>query len=128
MESETDTHSNILENLKHRNIVQLFQKIKDPKNERIYIVMEVSKCCGPIVIGLSLIAGSTARREISVLSYVVLAGPGYHCWKTRSGTFSYRSYWHFIIVTGRTSETRLPMAALVDRRMCSPVVKYCTGT
>lgn len=32
----------ILESLKHRNIVQLIQKIKDPKNERIYIVMEVS--------------------------------------------------------------------------------------
>ncbi|OCF38189.1 NEK protein kinase [Kwoniella heveanensis BCC8398] len=30
----------ILESLKHRNIVQLIQKIKDPKNERIYIVME----------------------------------------------------------------------------------------
>ncbi|WVR07723.1 hypothetical protein IAU60_004765 [Kwoniella sp. DSM 27419] len=30
----------ILESLKHRNIVQLVQKIKDPKNERIYIVME----------------------------------------------------------------------------------------
>ncbi|WVQ84715.1 hypothetical protein IAT38_006872 [Cryptococcus sp. DSM 104549] len=30
----------ILEALKHRNIVQLIQKIKDPKNERIYIVME----------------------------------------------------------------------------------------
>jgi hypothetical protein len=34
---------NILEGLKHRNIVQLVQKIKDPKNERIYIVMEVSQ-------------------------------------------------------------------------------------
>lgn len=34
--------SAILESLKHRNIVQLIQKIKDPKNERIYIVMEVS--------------------------------------------------------------------------------------
>jgi hypothetical protein len=32
----------ILEGLKHRNIVQLVQKIKDVKNERIYIVMEVS--------------------------------------------------------------------------------------
>jgi hypothetical protein len=32
----------ILESLKHRNIVQLVQKIKDPKNEKIYIVMEVS--------------------------------------------------------------------------------------
>jgi hypothetical protein len=32
----------ILESLKHRNIVQLVQKIKDPKNERIFIVMEVS--------------------------------------------------------------------------------------
>ena len=32
----------ILESLRHRNIVQLIQKIKDPKNERIYIVMEVS--------------------------------------------------------------------------------------
>lgn len=31
----------ILESLKHRNIVQMIQKIKDPKNERIYIVMEV---------------------------------------------------------------------------------------
>ncbi|KAK8853176.1 hypothetical protein IAR55_003878 [Kwoniella newhampshirensis] len=30
----------ILDSLKHRNIVQLIQKIKDPKNERIYIVME----------------------------------------------------------------------------------------
>ncbi|WRT70274.1 uncharacterized protein IL334_007272 [Kwoniella shivajii] len=30
----------ILDALKHRNIVQLVQKIKDPKNERIYIVME----------------------------------------------------------------------------------------
>ncbi|ODN81535.1 hypothetical protein L202_01955 [Cryptococcus amylolentus CBS 6039] len=30
----------ILESLKHRNIVQLIQKIKDPKNERIYIIME----------------------------------------------------------------------------------------
>ncbi|ORY33500.1 kinase-like domain-containing protein [Naematelia encephala] len=30
----------ILESLKHRNIVQLVQKIKDIKNERIYIVME----------------------------------------------------------------------------------------
>ncbi|WWC64633.1 uncharacterized protein I303_107244 [Kwoniella dejecticola CBS 10117] len=30
----------ILDALKHRNIVQLIQKIKDPKNERIYIVME----------------------------------------------------------------------------------------
>ncbi|KAL1412726.1 hypothetical protein Q8F55_000473 [Vanrija albida] len=30
----------ILESLKHRNIVQLVQKIKDPKNERIFIVME----------------------------------------------------------------------------------------
>jgi len=36
-----DRSSNILEGLKHRNIVQLVQKIKDPKNERIYIVMEV---------------------------------------------------------------------------------------
>jgi len=34
--------SAILESLKHRNIVQLVQKIKDPKNEMIYIVMEVS--------------------------------------------------------------------------------------
>lgn len=32
----------ILESLRHRNIVQLIQKIKDPKNERIFIVMEVS--------------------------------------------------------------------------------------
>ncbi|WVN84935.1 uncharacterized protein L203_100072 [Cryptococcus depauperatus CBS 7841] len=30
----------ILESLKHRNIVQLIQKIKDTKNEKIYIVME----------------------------------------------------------------------------------------
>ncbi|BEI94695.1 uncharacterized protein CcaverHIS019_0702760 [Cutaneotrichosporon cavernicola] len=30
----------ILESLKHRNIVQLVQKIRDAKNERIYIVME----------------------------------------------------------------------------------------
>jgi NIMA (never in mitosis gene a)-related kinase len=30
----------ILESLKHRNIVQLVQKIRDPKNERIYIIME----------------------------------------------------------------------------------------
>ncbi|RSH91826.1 G2-specific serine/threonine protein kinase [Saitozyma podzolica] len=30
----------ILDSLKHRNIVQLIQKIKDVKNERIYIVME----------------------------------------------------------------------------------------
>ncbi len=34
--------SAILESLRHRNIVQLVQKIKDPKNERIYILMEVS--------------------------------------------------------------------------------------
>lgn len=33
--------SSILECLKHRNIVQLVQKIKDRKNECIYIVMEV---------------------------------------------------------------------------------------
>jgi hypothetical protein len=33
--------SAILDSLKHRNIVQLIQKIKDVKNERIYIVMEV---------------------------------------------------------------------------------------
>lgn len=32
----------ILESLKHRNIVQLVQKIRDRQNERIYIVMEVS--------------------------------------------------------------------------------------
>lgn len=31
-----------MESLKHRNVVQLIQKIKDPKNERIYIIMEVS--------------------------------------------------------------------------------------
>lgn len=31
----------ILESLKHRNIVQLTQKILDPKNEMIYIIMEV---------------------------------------------------------------------------------------
>lgn len=41
MISVSDRSSNILEGLKHRNIVQLVQKIKDPKNERIYIVMEV---------------------------------------------------------------------------------------
>lgn len=39
--------SAILESLKHRNIVQLVQKIKDPKNECIYIVMEVSEAPGP---------------------------------------------------------------------------------
>lgn len=33
----------ILESLKHRNIVQLYQKIRDPKQERIYILMEVSR-------------------------------------------------------------------------------------
>jgi NIMA (never in mitosis gene a)-related kinase len=32
-----------LDSLKHRNIVQLIQKIKDVKNERIYIVMEVGE-------------------------------------------------------------------------------------
>ncbi len=37
--------SAILESLKHRNIVQLVQKIKDPKKEQIYIVMEVSYDC-----------------------------------------------------------------------------------
>jgi hypothetical protein len=37
------THSAILESLKHRNIVQLVQKIADPRNERIYIVMEVRR-------------------------------------------------------------------------------------
>ena len=43
----TTDGSAILESLKHRNIVQLIQKIKDPKNERIYIVMEVG--CAAIV-------------------------------------------------------------------------------
>jgi hypothetical protein len=42
VEGLADQNSNILEGLKHRNIVQLVQKIKDPKNEKIYIVMEVS--------------------------------------------------------------------------------------
>ena len=37
----TRKYSAILESLKHRNIVQLIQKIKDPKKEHIYIVMEV---------------------------------------------------------------------------------------
>jgi serine/threonine protein kinase len=46
MDYIADRSSNILEGLKHRNIVQLVQKIKDPKNERIYIVMEV--CYPPI--------------------------------------------------------------------------------
>lgn len=35
------TLSAILESLRHRNIVQLVQKIADQRNERIYIVMEV---------------------------------------------------------------------------------------
>jgi NIMA (never in mitosis gene a)-related kinase 2 len=39
---EAESNRAILESLRHRNIVQLIQKIKDPKNERIYIVMEVS--------------------------------------------------------------------------------------
>lgn len=33
----------ILESLKHRNIVQLTQKILDPSKERIYIIMEVRR-------------------------------------------------------------------------------------
>lgn len=37
-----NTQSAILESLKHRNIVQLVQKIRDEKNEHIFIVMEVS--------------------------------------------------------------------------------------
>lgn len=40
----------ILESLKHRNIVQLVQKIKDPKNERIFIVMEVSFNAGALAL------------------------------------------------------------------------------
>jgi hypothetical protein len=41
--------SAILDSLKHRNIVQLIQKIKDPKKERIFIVMEVS--CRDVLVG-----------------------------------------------------------------------------
>ena len=64
MQSTDSSHRAILESLKHRNIVQLIQKIKDPKNEQIYIVMEVRQL-RTILSYLADNRRSTALREIS---------------------------------------------------------------
>lgn len=66
MESWLTGASAILDSLKHRNIVQLIQKIKDVKNERIYIVMEVRTRYSPLRL-LSFVPPFAGDRDLSTL-------------------------------------------------------------
>jgi hypothetical protein len=93
----------ILESLKHRNIVQLVQKIKDPKNERIYIVMEVSWV---VIFGRSELTRSTAPLATSARSFGKRSAATRRSTRTRSGTSFSRSLRRCITVTGRASAAR----------------------